>query len=115
MKGTASLRKVACAVGMLVLAARAAASVEDAIRSMRSEKDECGLLIALCKIARRSIERAESTPPTADFLSTRQSANANARAIEAADAARAIERKRGRRLACFDDVACAGIVPTARR
>ncbi len=115
MTRVTSLRRIACAVGLLVVAASATASVEDAIRSMRSEKDECGLLIALCKIARRSAQRAEGTPATADVLSTTQSANANARVTEAAAAARAIERKHDRRLRCFDDVACAGIVPNARR
>jgi hypothetical protein len=103
-----------CATAFVLSVASAGASVVDAIDSMGSEADECGLLIALCKIASRSAARAEGTPSSADLLATRQALNADARIDEAVEASRAIERKRGRRLACFDDDACAGIVPKPR-
>jgi len=105
---------LAYAAAFVLSAASAGASVVDAIDSMGSEADECGLLIALCKIAGRSAARAEGTPSSADLLATRQTLNADARIDEAVDAARAIERKHGRRLACLDDDACAGIVPKPR-
>jgi hypothetical protein len=105
---------LAYAAAFVLSAASAGASVVDAIDSMGSEADECGLLVALCKIASRSAARAESVPSSADLLATRQALNADARIDEAVDAARAIERKHGRRLACLDDDACAGIVPKPR-
>lgn len=109
------MMRAAAVLVALVLVGVARASVTDAIDSLGSEADECGLLIALCKIAQSSVDRAEGTPPTADVLATRQSLNADARVDEAREAARAIERKHGRRLACLDDEACAGIVPKPAR
>src|SRR5437667_318502 len=66
------------AAAFVLIAASAGASVVDAIDSMRSEADECGLLIALCKIASRSAVRAESTPSSAEMLGASQWLNADA-------------------------------------
>jgi hypothetical protein len=100
---------------LAVTAARAPASgLEDLVASLSSETEECNFLSSLCRAARVSSARAEGTPSNADVLSTRQALVADARTRDAIDAAHFIERKRGRRLACFDVEPCAGIVPKAR-
>jgi hypothetical protein len=88
--------------------------VQNFVAGLRGEADECRFLLQLCAGARASIGRAEGTPASADILASRQSDIAAARVGDAVHAARAIERKRGRRLPCFDEPVCAGIVPPAK-
>lgn len=110
-RGTVILAVLALAV----TAARVPASgLEGVVYSLGSEAEECNFLRTLCRAARASGARAEGTPSEADLLSTRQALVADTRIREAVDAARFIERKRGRRLACFDTEPCAGIVPKPR-
>ena len=80
------------------------------VDALPSEQDECGLLVSLCRAAGASLDRADSTPPSADVLGTRQALSAERRVEEANLAADAIERKRGHRLKCFDNEDCAGIL-----
>ena len=88
--------------------------IQDLVDSLPGEQEECAFLRALCLAAGNSIDRAEGTPPSADFLSTRQGLFADARVREAAAAVAAIERKHGKRPACADDDECRGIVPRPR-
>jgi hypothetical protein len=85
------------------------------VEGLPSESDECEFLLDLCDGAQASLDRAERTPGAADVLAARQAAIAEARVDDARDAARAIERKRGKRLACFEDRECRGIVPRPRK
>ena len=91
-----------------------ASGMEGLVDSLAGETEECNFLSALCLAAQRSIDRAEGTPSGADVLATHQSLTADTRVREAVDAADLIERKRGRRLACFDTEPCTGIVPKPR-
>jgi hypothetical protein len=90
------------------------AGVERFVDGLPSEADECEFLLDLCEGAQASLDRAVRTPGAADVLAARQAAIAEARIDDARDAASAIERKRGRRRACFDDRECRGIVPRPR-
>jgi len=85
------------------------------VEGLPSEADDCEFLLDLCEGAQASLDRAERTPGASDVLAARQAAIADARIDDARDAARAIERKRGRRLACFDDRECRGIIPRSRK
>jgi hypothetical protein len=76
---------------------------------------ECEFLLDLCAGAQAAHERSDRTPASADVLAARQPAIAEVRVDDARMAARAIERKRGRRLECFDDREGRGIVPRARK
>ena len=108
---------IAVALGGTFLPARASdveSRIDDLVASLPSEREECGFLRALCLAAANSIERAEGTPPSADFLATRQDLFADERVREAAAAAASIERKHGKRLACLDDEECRGILPRPR-
>jgi hypothetical protein len=102
-----------------LLAASAARAEPDGItrfvEGLPTESDECTFLLDLCDGADGALGRAERTPGAADALAARQAAIADAKVRDARDAARAIERKRGHRLACFDHRACRGIVPRARK
>jgi hypothetical protein len=88
--------------------------IDDLVDSLPGEAEECAFLRALCLAAASSIERAEGTPPSADFLATRQDLFADARVREAVAGAAAIERKHRKRLPCFDDEDCRGILPRPR-
>ena len=90
------------------------AGIENFVAGLGSESDECAFLRQLCVGARASLRREAETPPNADVLASRQGGIADARVRDAVNASRAIERKRGRRLACFDDADCTGIVPPAK-
>lgn len=85
------------------------------VEGLATESDECTFLLDLCDGAGSALGRAERTPRSADVLAARQAAIADAKVRDARDAARAIERKRGERLECFDARACRGIVPRARK
>jgi len=110
------LRMVAIALVLSgVIASARAANVEtriaDFVDALATEDDECAFLRALCRAARDSIGRAEGTPSAADLLVARQDLLAEARLREVEAGADAIERKRGKRPACFADAVCRGIVP----
>ena len=81
------------------------------VGSLPDETAECAFLAQLCQGARASIGRTERTPPSRDVLASRQAGVAGGRMDDVVAAARAIERKRGRRLACFDREPCLGLVP----
>ena len=80
------------------------------VENLPREK-RCDFLQALCRAAVVSIQRANSIPATADLLATRQDLRADQRVREAMAAADAIERKAGKRLACFDEDDCRVILP----
>jgi len=86
----------------------------DFVAGLATETEECDFLRSLCRAARLSIERAEGTPPAADFLATRQGLMGETRVREAEAAAEAIERKRGRRLPCFTEDDCKAVLPPPR-
>jgi hypothetical protein len=85
------------------------------VDGLPNEDEECEFLLDLCEGAHASLGRAARTPAAADVLAARQAAIADARIDDAREAARAIERKRGRRLSCFDHRECRGILPRARK
>lgn len=93
------------------MAADLEADMTDLVAGLPSETAECDFLRALCRAASASADRAEGTPPAADFLATRQGLLADTRLRELEAAAEAIERKRGKRPACFDDEVCRGMLP----
>jgi len=80
------------------------------VENLPREK-QCDFLQALCHSAVVSIERANSIPATADLLATRQDLRADQHVLEAVVASEAIERKAGKRLACFDEDDCRVILP----
>jgi len=84
--------------------------MEKLVENLPREK-QCDFLQALCHAAVVSIERANSIPATADLLATRQDLRADQHVREAMVAADAIERKAGKRLACFDEDDCRVILP----
>jgi hypothetical protein len=86
----------------------------DFVAGLPTETEECDFLRSLCRAAWLSGERAEGTPPSADFLATRQGLMAETRIREAVAAADAIEHKRGRRLPCFTEDDCKGVLPRPR-
>ena len=81
------------------------------VENLDTREKQCGFLQALCHAAVVSIERANSIPATADLLATRQDLRADQRVLEAVVASEAIERKAGKRLACFDEDDCRVILP----
>jgi hypothetical protein len=81
------------------------------VAGLPTETEECTFLRQLCVGAAASRDREAETPPSADVLASRQGGIAAARLRDAATAARAIERKRGRRLACFEDGPCRRVLP----
>lgn len=83
----------------------------DFVAGLEDEAQECDFLRSLCRGARASDARAEDTPASADFLAARQGLIADQRHDEAVAASEAIEHKRGKRLVCFDEKICLGIVP----
>jgi hypothetical protein len=97
--------------GALPALARDPERIARFVQGLPSEADECAFLRQLCRGAEESLGREARTPGGRDLLATRQAAIAEARVLDARDAARAIERKRGRRLACFDDPVCRRILP----
>jgi hypothetical protein len=106
----------AIAVGTLLLGStRSVAQTEgnlaDFVASLPTEAADCAFLATLCVGARESTGRAERSPGSRDVLVDRQRAIAGARIDDAIAAAREIERKRGRRLACFDRAPCLGVLP----
>jgi len=86
----------------------------DFVAGLPTETVECDFLQSLCRAAWLSAGRTEGTPPSADFLATREGLIADARLREAVDAADAIEHKRGRRLPCFTEDDCKGVLPRPR-
>jgi hypothetical protein len=84
--------------------------MEKLVANLPREK-QCNFLQALCHAAVVSIERANSIPATADLLATRQDLRADQHVLEAVVASEAIERKAGKRLACFDEGDCRVILP----
>jgi hypothetical protein len=84
--------------------------MERLVENLPAEK-RCNLLQALCHAAVVSIERAGSIPASRDLLATRQDLRADQHVREAVVASEAIERKAGKRLACFDQDDCRVILP----
>ena len=84
--------------------------MERLVENLPPEK-RCDFLQALCHAAVVSIERANSIPATRDLLATRQDLRADQHVLEAVVASEAIERKAGKRLACFDEDDCRVILP----
>jgi hypothetical protein len=80
-------------------------------------EDQCYILVELCHGANVALDRAERTPwsSRSDALSFRQDGQAELAVDDARQAAEAIERRNGKRLACFDDPECRGILPKPRR
>ena len=110
------LRRIAIAVVLAVVVLPAMAvdlddQMTDLVGGLDSETTECNFLQAMCRAAGTSIDLADGTPPSRDFLATRQGLLADTRVREAVAAAQAIERKRGKRLPCFDQDNCRGILP----
>src|SRR4029078_5256942 len=66
------------------------------VENLDTREKQCGFLQALCHAAVVSIERANSVPPTADLLATRQDLRADQHVLEAVVASEAIERKNGK-------------------
>jgi len=95
---------------MPAVAADLETGMEKLVENLPREK-QCDFLQALCHSAIVSIERANSIPATADLLATRQDLRADQHVLEATVAAEAIERKAGKRLACFDKDDCRVILP----
>ena len=85
--------------------------MEKLVENLDTREKQCGFLQALCRAAVVSIERANSVPPTADLLATRQDLRADQHVREAVVASEAIERKNGKRLGCFDADDCRVILP----
>ena len=85
--------------------------MERLVENLDTREKQCGFLQALCHAAVVSIERANSIPATADLLSTRQDLRADQHVLEAVVASEAIQRKVGKRLACFDEDDCRVILP----
>lgn len=108
-----TLAVVAAALALAAPRARAldpGPGIEAFVEALPSEDDECGFLQSMCRGAVASAGRAESTPSQLDRLVTKQALTASQQYDEANLAARAIERKHGKRLACFDQDWCAGIL-----
>lgn len=80
------------------------------VENLPAEK-QCDFLRALCQAAVSSIARANSVPPTADLLATRQDLRADQHVREAVVASEAIERRNGKRLPCFDQDDCRVVLP----
>ena len=85
--------------------------MERLVENLDTREKQCGFLQAMCHAAVVSIERANSIPPTADLLATRQDLRADQHVLEAVVASEAIERKAGKRLACFDEDDCRVVLP----
>jgi hypothetical protein len=85
--------------------------MEKMVENLDTREKQCGFLQALCRAAVVSIERANSIPATADLLATRQDLRADQHVREAVVLSEAIERKNGKRLACFDEDDCRVILP----
>jgi hypothetical protein len=93
------------------MAADLETGMQKLVENLDTREKQCGFLQALCHAAVVSIERANSIPATADLLSTRQDLRADQHVREAEVAAEAVERKAGKRLACFDEDDCRVVLP----
>jgi hypothetical protein len=104
----------ACALLLTVAASRARAAESAAVALAEQAPtvyDQCQLLVELCHGANVAIDRSGRTNPSRDVLVFRQSGQAALAVDDARGAARVIERRNGKRLRCFDDPECRGIIP----
>jgi hypothetical protein len=104
---------VACA--LVLVGAPSRARAESAAASFAeqapTQADQCYILVELCHAANVAIDRTERTPPGRDVLAFQQEGKAELAVDDALAAAEVIERRNGKRLACFDDPECRGILP----
>jgi hypothetical protein len=98
-------------VGLTRTVAHAQGDLSNLVALLPTEAAECAFLAQLCRGAWASTGRIERTPQSREVLVDRQGAIAGARVDDAVAVAQAIERKRDRRLACFDREPCRGILP----
>jgi hypothetical protein len=74
---------------------------------LETEKEQCQMLLQVCRQATQALEAAALTPSSADVLATRNAAKADLHVQDAVSAARVFLRKNGgRRLPCFDHPDC---------
>jgi hypothetical protein len=112
------VRPVVIALALVALApalARAASVAADIAAHLRSEVDECGLLLDLCRGVAQAQEHAAATPGGADVLDFRNAEELRIRIADARDAARIIRDKHhGAEPACFRAPECAFLRAEAR-
>ena len=103
-------RRSAVAFAFVALLSAPALASEGAAQwaeRLDTEKEQCQMLLALCRQATDDLHDAASTPPGRDVLATRNAAMANLRVEDAVSAARVFMRKNGgKRLPCFDAPVC---------
>lgn len=79
--------------------------------SLDDEDSQCEFVLYLCERTNDAIERAAGTPATADVTVFKHDAEVALRLEEIADAVRVIRKKHGgKRLACFKDPECEGLI-----
>ena len=102
-------RRSAVAVGLVALLAAPALASEayQWAERLHTEKEQCQMLLELCRQATNDLDNTALTPPNRDVLATRNAAKANLRVEDAVSAARVFMRKNGgKRLPCFDAPVC---------
>ena len=112
------MRSVGIALALVALAAtlaRAGSVGAEIAAHLRSEADECGLLLDLCRGVAQAREHAAVTPGAADVLTFRNAEELRIRIADAREAARVIRDKhRGAEPACFRAPECAFLHAEAR-
>jgi hypothetical protein len=104
-------RAAAAVVLALALAGPAGAGTTgDIAAHLQDEAAECTFLLGLCRAAAQAADRVHSDPRAeeSEGLAARHQGEATLTARDALDAGRVIKEKHGgKKLACFDDPACA--------
>jgi hypothetical protein len=102
-------------VALGAAAARGGTAAGEIAAHLRTETDECGLLLDLCRGVARTRDRGADTPGVADDLAFRNDAELRIRIDEARDAARVIRAKHaGKEPSCFRAPECRFLGSDAR-
>jgi hypothetical protein len=102
-----SYRALTIAIAALLVSPAVASEAWQWAERLETEKEQCQMLIQLCRQATAELRNAAETPPAADVLVTKNADMAELRVEDAVSAARVFLRKNGgRRLPCFADPSC---------
>ena len=102
-----SYRALTIGIAALLVSPAVASEAWRWAERLKTEKEQCQMLTALCRQATAELHNAGETPPSADVLATKNAGMAKLRVDDAVSAAQVFLRKNGgRRLQCFDDPSC---------
>jgi len=102
-----SYRALTIGIAALLVSPAVASEAWRWAERLETEKEQCQMLIQLCRQATAELGNAAGTPPAADVLASKNAGMAELRVEDAVSAARVFLRKNGgRRLPCFDDPSC---------